>query len=84
MTLQNVALLADEILELFFVTNFGVVRDSDEGQQVLVYRARVDSREITPDNSFTFEALYPRVNGRRGETEPLPNSGVCNPGIVLN
>ena len=84
MTLQNVGIMTHEILELLFISDFGVVSDPDKSQQVLVYRARIDRGEITPDDSFTFEALYPRVNCRRGETKPLANRGVCNPGVILN
>ena len=84
MTLQDIRFLLYEGLELFFVADFGVVSDSDKGQQVLVYRDRIDRREITSDDSLTFEALYPRVNCRRGETEPLANRGVRNSSIVLN
>ena len=84
MTLQNVGFLLYKGLELLFVADFGVVGDSDKGQQVLVYRGRIDRREITSDDSLTFEALYPRVNCRRGEAEPLANRGVRNSSIVLN
>ena len=76
--------MTHESLELLFVSDFGVVSDSDKGQQVLVYRAWIDRGEITSDDSFAFEALYPRVDCRRGETKPLANRGVCNPGVILN
>ena len=84
MTLQNVSFLTDEVLKLLFVADFGVVGDPDKGQQVLVYRARIDRGEITSDDSFAFEALYPRVNCRRGETEPFANRGVGDPSVILN
>ena len=84
MTLQDIRFLLYEGLELFFIADFGVVSDSDKGQQVLVYRDRIDSREITSDDSLAFEALYSRVNCRGGEAEPLANRGVSNSSIVLN
>jgi len=83
-TLQNVGFMTHERLEPFFVADFGVVSDAHKRQQVLVYCTWVDRGEITPDDSFAFEALYPRVNCRRGETEPLANRGVCDPGVILN
>ena len=84
MTFQNVGFLTHEGFEPLFVADFGVVSDSDKGQQVLVYRTRIDGGEITSDDSFTFEALYPRVNSRRRETKPLADRGVRNSSIVLN
>jgi len=76
--------MTHESLELLFVSDFGVISDSDKGQQVLVYRAWIDGGQITSDDSFTFQALYPRVDCRRGEAKPLANRGVCNPGVILN
>ena len=84
MTFQNVGLVLHEVLKLRFIADFGVVSDTHKRQQVLVYRARIDRSEITPNDPFAFEALYPRVNCRRGETKPLANGGVGNPGIILN
>ena len=76
--------MTHEGLEPFFVADFGVVSDAHKRQQVLVYRAWIDRGEITSDDSFTFQALYPRVDCRRGEAKPLANRGVCNPGVILN
>ena len=84
MTLQNVGFVNYEGFELCFVADFGVVSDAHKGQQVLVYCARIDCRQITTDDPFAFQALYPRVNCRRGETKPLANGGVCDPGVILN
>ena len=84
MAFQNVRFGAHEALEFLFVAAFRVVGHSDKGQQILVHCAWIDGRQITSDDSFTFEALNPRVNCRRSETESLADCGVRDPSVILN
>lgn len=83
-TLQDIGLAADELLEGCLVISGRVIRYSNKSEQRLLHRFRVDRGQVAADCALAFQTLDAGMNGRRGQAQFHANRCMRNSSVILD